>query len=45
LCAAALVETQSRGLNLRDNRKELMTLVELQRCLEEAEVEHIAEAR
>jgi hypothetical protein len=38
---AALVEAQFQGLNPRVNCEELMELVELQRCLEEVEVEHI----
>jgi hypothetical protein len=42
---AALVEAQSRGLNPWDNCEELMELAELRRCLEEAEVEHVVEAR
>jgi hypothetical protein len=40
---AALVEAQSRGLNPQDNYQELMVLVELWRCLEEAKVEHFTE--
>jgi hypothetical protein len=41
LCEVALVEAQSRGLNLRDNYEELMESVELQRCLKEPEVERV----
>jgi hypothetical protein len=39
-----LLEVQSRCFNPRDNCVELMEFVKLQRCLKEAEVEHIGEA-
>jgi hypothetical protein len=41
---AALVEAHSRGLNPRDNHEELIEIIKLQRCLMEAEVEHVAKA-
>jgi hypothetical protein len=39
-----LVEAQTRGLNPRDNHNELMELVELQRLLQDAEVDCVIEA-
>jgi hypothetical protein len=39
-----LVEAQTRGLNPRDNHNELMELVELQRLLQDAEVDYVIEA-
>jgi hypothetical protein len=41
---AALAEAQSRGLSPRDNREELMELIELRRLLQDTEVDHVAEA-
>jgi hypothetical protein len=43
LCEAALAEPQSRGLNPRDNCKELMEFIEQQRLLQDAEVDCVAE--
>jgi hypothetical protein len=39
-----LVEAQTRGLNPRDNHNELMELVELQRLLQDTEVDCVIEA-
>jgi hypothetical protein len=41
---AVLAEAQSRGLSPRDNREELMELVELRRLLQDTEVDHVTEA-
>jgi hypothetical protein len=41
---AALAEAQSRGLNPRDNHKELMEVIELRRLLQDAKVEHVTKA-
>jgi hypothetical protein len=44
LCEAVMAEAQSQGLNPQENHEELMDHVELQRCHEEARLEHITEA-
>jgi hypothetical protein len=40
----ALADAQTRGLNSRDNRDELMEFVELRRLLQDAEVDRVIEA-
>jgi hypothetical protein len=42
---ATLAEAQTRRLNPRDNYEELMEVIELRRLLQDAEVDHITEAR
>jgi hypothetical protein len=44
LCAVALVEAQSQGLNPQDNHDELMAHVMLHGLLWDTEVDHIIEA-
>jgi hypothetical protein len=41
---AVLVEAQNRGLNPRDNRDELMELIELRKLLQDTKADRVIEA-
>jgi hypothetical protein len=45
LCEAELAEAQTWGQNPQDNREELLEVIELWRLLQDAEADHVVEAR